>query len=446
MTKQSFLRNAEIGLAATRLISAAVALLLILGGLELVTDLPASAASDTLSGVITDASAVGVEGVQVQAITAGRVSATTFTAADGSYALQLPAGSYEFVIDWNDAAGDQIDGRTPISISGDAVEDTTLPAMSTANITVEDAIGNAVPNTTVDDNDPSIGSPSVPGQLSDGTSLTWELSAALYGPNSYRCTTNSSGTCAVSGLLGGSLPLLVSIPGALQFDATISTPSDPTNATVRDLNYAQVSSAGSVAGVVAITSPNGTALTGISASPIPSGSLPPGYDPVAGDLGFEVTGLTPGETIEVTVQLPSGSDPTNILKLVSGTYVDASSIATISGDTVALQLTDGGFGDEDGVANGTIVDPLVPVRQIQPQTISFGILSNRTLAQSPISLSATASSGLTVTFASTTPVVCTVSGTLVTLAAVGTCSVKASQGGNSSYTAAPNVTRSFKVT
>ncbi len=82
----------------------------------------------------------------------------------------------------------------------------------------------------------------------------------------------------------------------------------------------------------------------------------------------------------------------------------------------------------------------------QSQTITFSALSNRALGSAPFTVSATASSGLPVSFASITPAVCTVSGTTVTLAAAGQCSIMAAQAGNASYTAAPSVTQSFQVT
>ena len=83
------------------------------------------------------------------------------------------------------------------------------------------------------------------------------------------------------------------------------------------------------------------------------------------------------------------------------------------------------------------------------QTISFGSLGNRRLAQSPFSVNASASSGLTVTFSTTTPAVCTASGTnghTITLFARGTCTIKADQAGNATYNPAPSVNRSFRVT
>ncbi|MDD2923939.1 cytochrome c, partial [Rhodoferax sp.] len=50
-----------------------------------------------------------------------------------------------------------------------------------------------------------------------------------------------------------------------------------------------------------------------------------------------------------------------------------------------------------------------------------------------------------VTLASTTPTVCTVSGTTLTLVAAGTCTLTADQAGNTGYAAAPQVVRSFTV-
>ena len=80
------------------------------------------------------------------------------------------------------------------------------------------------------------------------------------------------------------------------------------------------------------------------------------------------------------------------------------------------------------------------------QTISFNALGNQTLGAPPFALSATASSGLPVSFASLTSAVCTVSGSTVTLVALGTCTIRASQAGNATYGAAPNVNQSFTVT
>ncbi|MCM0083260.1 MBG domain-containing protein [Geomonas sp. Red32] len=82
---------------------------------------------------------------------------------------------------------------------------------------------------------------------------------------------------------------------------------------------------------------------------------------------------------------------------------------------------------------------------IASQTITFGTLSDRTFGAAPFTVSATSSSSLTVGFASLTTSVCTVSGTTVTLTGVGTCTIQASQGGNTNYAAATSINQSFQV-
>jgi hypothetical protein len=79
------------------------------------------------------------------------------------------------------------------------------------------------------------------------------------------------------------------------------------------------------------------------------------------------------------------------------------------------------------------------------QTITFNPLPNKVVTNPPFQLSATASSGLPVSFASLPTGVCTVSGAAVTLVTPGTCSIRATQAGNGSFNAATPVTRSFQV-
>jgi hypothetical protein len=78
------------------------------------------------------------------------------------------------------------------------------------------------------------------------------------------------------------------------------------------------------------------------------------------------------------------------------------------------------------------------------QAITFGQPSAVPVGQ-PVTLAASASSGLAVSFGSDTPSVCTVSGATVTTTRPGTCAVTASQAGNDRYLAAPAVAQSFQV-
>lgn len=77
------------------------------------------------------------------------------------------------------------------------------------------------------------------------------------------------------------------------------------------------------------------------------------------------------------------------------------------------------------------------------QTITFPVISSK-LATEVFTVSASSSASLTVGFAANG--VCAVSGVSVTFSGAGTCTLTASQAGNSKYAPAVNVVRSFSVT
>ncbi|HTA45935.1 MAG TPA: SBBP repeat-containing protein, partial [Bryobacteraceae bacterium] len=124
------------------------------------------------------------------------------------------------------------------------------------------------------------------------------------------------------------------------------------------------------------------------------------------------------------------------------------SVCTVAGNTITLLS----FGlctitaDQPGNTQYTAATEVGQSFNVtsQTQTITF-TQGNVQISPAPLALSATANSGLTVTFSSTTPSVCTVSSSAVTLVSTGTCTVTASQAGNVTYAAAPPVVRSFQV-
>jgi hypothetical protein len=77
------------------------------------------------------------------------------------------------------------------------------------------------------------------------------------------------------------------------------------------------------------------------------------------------------------------------------------------------------------------------------QTITFGPLADKTFGDADFGLTATASSGLAVTYAASGT--CTVSGSTVHIVGAGPCSITASQAGNSDYNPAPDVTQAFTI-
>ena len=85
----------------------------------------------------------------------------------------------------------------------------------------------------------------------------------------------------------------------------------------------------------------------------------------------------------------------------------------------------------------------------QNQTITFtSTAPTGALVGGTYLATATATSGLTVTFGTSTPAVCTsggVNGATITFVAAGTCTVTANQAGNAAFNPAPQVTQTFTV-
>ena len=169
---------------------------------------------------------------------------------------------------------------------------------------------------------------------------------------------------------------------------------------------------------------------------------------------FSVTGGTQTITFGALPGVGFGAAPFALSATASSglTVAFASNtlaVCTVSGNTVTIVAV-GSCSITASQAGNTSFSAATPVTQIfavglGSQTITFGALSNVSLGAAPFPVGATASSGLTVSFASTTLPVCTVSGNIVTILAAGTCTIAASQAGNASYAAAPTVSQSFTV-
>jgi hypothetical protein len=121
--------------------------------------------------------------------------------------------------------------------------------------------------------------------------------------------------------------------------------------------------------------------------------------------------------------------------------VSAATVTIVGAGTCTLQASQAGDTTYAAAAN---VNQSFAVAKAT-QTIAFAVLAAKTYGAAPFVVSASASSGLTVTFVSTTTVVCTVSGATVTIVGGGTCTIQARQSGNGNYNAAANVNQTFAV-
>ena len=206
-------------------------------------------------------------------------------------------------------------------------------------------------------------------------------------------------------------------------------------------------------GVVFSMTPSGT-IKVLHSFLAPGSTGNDGSEPYAGliqasDGNFYGTTLGGGSNGVGTIYsiTPSGTAPSKLTVLHSfdgtdGFQPQAALIQANDGNLYGV--TSGGGG---GLAGAGVVFKLaagLPIpKGTTAQTITFGALANQTVGAAPITLGATASSGLAVTYAVTGPA--TISGSTLTITGVGTVKVTASQAGNSTYAAATPVSQSFTV-
>jgi len=124
-------------------------------------------------------------------------------------------------------------------------------------------------------------------------------------------------------------------------------------------------------------------------------------------------------------------------------------ICTLSGSIVTL-VTAGSCTISASQSGNSEFDAAIPVNQSfminkKNQTITFNALSDKTLGDANFAISASSDSGLAVVFTSTTLPICTILGNTISLVASGTCTITASQAGNTSFNAATPVNQSFMV-
>lgn len=114
---------------------------------------------------------------------------------------------------------------------------------------------------------------------------------------------------------------------------------------------------------------------------------------------------------------------------------DGDGISDASDNCVNVANPDQADSDHNGVGN--LCEP------VKTQTITFAALAGRTFGDAAFSVSASASSGLPVSFTASGD--CTIDGASITLTGAGSCSITAHQAGNASYHPAADVTQSFAI-
>ena len=161
-----------------------------------------------------------------------------------------------------------------------------------------------------------------------------------------------------------------------------------------------------------------------------TGSNLQGNVTITAPVGFEVSsGGAYGSTATLTPTAGSLSSALVTMRLTStaplGFSQGAVTISSLNATTQTIPSAD--------------VTGLVNSSSLTAQTISFTLSSPVNYGTTPITLNATASSGLTVTYASSNTAVATVSGNILTIVGAGSVTITANQSGDATYASATPV-------
>jgi|GEM_PF-2817412 len=154
-----------------------------------------------------------------------------------------------------------------------------------------------------------------------------------------------------------------------------------------------------------------------------------------GDAPFTVsaTGGASGNPVVFT-----SSDPT----IATCTGTNGSTITILKAGSCTIFANQAGNTDYSAAAE---VGQTLTISKIN-QTITFNALTQKAVGDPSFQLNATASSGLTVSYASSNTSVASVSGNIVTINGAGSTTITASQSGNENYNAATPVDQVLVVT
>jgi subtilase family serine protease len=241
---------------------------------------------------------------------------------------------------------------------------------------------------------------------------------------STNCYVNTSAAYGMLSL-NGSSSLSVAYPSAPGFDQVTGIGTVKVNNLLTNWNSVFTTTTGLTVTLTSINPAESTSLTATV-----TGGTPTGF-----------TGLAP--TLSGIASFAAGSTALGSCTLSAGS-------CSVSVSGAALPLQSGGnsvtasFTGSNAYPSSTSSIVTVTVGGgSTSQTITFSPLPNVTYGANPITLGATASSGLTVSYAVTGPA--TLSGSTLTITGMGQVTVTASQVGSGTYAAATPVAQSFTV-
>jgi outer membrane autotransporter protein len=293
---------------------------------------------------------------------------------------------------------------SPIAVSG-----LTNGTAYTFTVTATNVVGPGAPSAASNAVTPRGGQTitfSNPGTQNFGTTPTLTASSTSGLPVTF--SSSSTGVCTITG--GGVLTFVTA--GSCSINADQAGNGTFSAATQVTQIFAVAAVAPGAPTIGTATAGNTQASVSFTAPANTGGAAISGYTVTSSPGGLTGTGA---------------SSPVTVTGLTNGTAYTFTVTATNSANT----------GSPSSASNSVTPQGTQTISFANPGTVNFG---------TPETLTATATSGLPVTFSSTTPSVCTVApGGALSTVAPGTCTINANQAGNATFLAAPQVQQSFAI-
>ena len=388
------------------------------------SNLPVSYIITGIPGVATGGSAITIVGVGVTQITARQLgNANYLAAADVPQPLTVQKGNQTITF-----------GALAAKVIGDPPFNLTATASS----------GLVVTYSSTDPTTASISGAQVT-ILKVGTVT---ITASQIGNASFNPATNAPQSLVINNKANQTItfgPLAAKVMGDPPFNLTATassglvvtySSSDPTTASVSGTQVTilkvgtvmiTASQAGDPSFNPATNAPQSLVINNKANQTITFGPL---AAKVMGDPPFNLT-ATASSGLVVTY---TSSDPTTAS--ISGTQVTILKVGTVT--ITASQAGNGSFNPAPDAQQSLVINKV-------SQTITFGPLAPKVMGDPPFNLTATASSGLAVTYSSSDPTTASISGTQVTILKVGTVTITASQAGDASFNPATDAPQSLVI-
>jgi len=304
---------------------------------------------------------------------------------------------------------------------------------------------------------------------SSGLTVSYSVTSGPATVNGSTLTITGAGQVTVQASQAGNSTYAAAPPVPVTFSvskaASVLTWAAPAAITYGTaLSSTQLNATASVPGTFAYSPPTGTVL---SAAPQPqslSVTFTPAdatdYNPASASVSLTVNKASPTITVSASILRPALAAPVTLTASVpnggsgSVTFYDGlNSLGTgnISGATATFTTSSLASGAHSITANwagdtnyNAATSAAIVVTVLTAQTITFPSPGTQMYGVAPITLTATASSGLTVSYAVTAGPA-TVSGSTLTITGAGQVTVQAAQAGNAQYASAPSVSVTFTV-